>query len=593
VTKLYQNAYPNYGVLLRQLEHNGGPMIDFREIADPTKAPALVISYVTSTSAPTVGSVSPVNGAVGTPVDVPITFSLNDSVGIDPASLSFVVNGVQRASAVRITGAATSPTLTYTPAVPYAHSASVTAALSVKNLVGNTLTSQTTFSTAATDAVPPVVALAFPAGGSTNVPVNATFLFKVIDRDAGIDTTTISLKLNGTDITSASQMTPVSGGYQINYTPPQALPPAQTATFTLSACDKAVPRNCLSNYSYSVTTAPAGQWTRGSTHQHTGDYSFDAVQGTTIATAAAAVRSLGDKFLVFNQHQYSNGATQTEWTPAQLQNMAAAETALGDSGLATIGGQEVFTYMGHTLLLGVPWDKNPREAYDMQDYARAQGGVFAFAHPEYPSCPCTPRTLPEYRFLADPLYIASYTFTAYYTSSGDGWSTAFGFLGAGGFYDQMLSAGRKVFTYGETDYHDIPGTTGSSVALVYGPLSSSSVLDAIRSGRLYVTSSPNLTIDFAVNGYPSGSDLASLTSDASLTLRLSAAITGGTIDQVTVVRDSAQFFSAAPATPSYSTQLTVASTAGSRSYVRLIVVGRDAAGQVVKAVSNPIFFGSR
>ncbi len=590
VTKWYQNVYPNNGFLLRQLDHHGGPMVNFRENVN---APALVISYIASTTAPTVAGVTPLNGASGTPVDVPVTFNLNDPAGIDPASLSLVVNGVQRGSEIRMSGVATSPTLTYTPAVPYAHGASVTAALSVKNRIGNTATSQTAFTTAATDTVAPAVTLAFPGAGSTNVPVSATFLFKLIDRDSGVDTTTLSVKLNGTDITSAVQLTSVSGGYQLNYTPAQPLPPAQTATFTLSACDKAVPRNCLSDYTNTVTTTPVAQWYRGNFHQHTGEYSADATRTSTISTAASAARSFGDQFLVFNQHQYSNASTLTEWTPAELQNMAAAETALGDGGFATIGGQEVFTNMGHALLLGVPWDKNPREIYDMQDYARSTGGVFAFAHPEYNTCPCVSRNMADYRFLPDPLYMAAYSAAAWYTSTADGWHTAFGFVGVGGFFDQMLSAGRKLLMYGESDYHDNPIASGPTVALVYGTLSPSNLMDAIRSGRLYVTNGPDVWVDFNVNGFPSGSDLASLNSDVSLTLNVSASITAGTVDQVIVVRDNSQFFTATPATATFTQKLAVTLASGSRSYLRVIVVGRNAAGQTVKAASNPIYIGSR
>lgn len=593
--KWYQNAYPNYGFLLRQIEHQGGPMMNFREVSNSTKAPALVVTYAVTAAAPTVVSVTPSNGAANMPADQLITFVLNDLVGVNPGSLSFIVNGVQQASQVQLSGPQNSATLTYTPTIPYGHSTSVNATLSIQNWAGNPLNTGITFTVAPTDTVAPVVTGAFPLAGATDVPTSATFAFKLIDRDSGVDLTTLSIKLNGSDITGAVQMLPVSGGYQLRYAPASPLPAGQAATYTVTSCDKAVPRNCLTNYTYTYTTLPTGNWFRGTIHQHTGDYSFDADPASTISSAANAVRSLGDQFLVFAQHQYKSVSKGLLWTPAELQSIAAAEGALGDAGFAVIGGQELFTNQGHTITFGVSWNKNPQSIYDLQSYANSQLGVFAFAHPDYPSCPCTPKNISDYRFLSDPLYMAAYTTAGTsYTPGRDGWSSGFGFLAAGGFYDQMLALGRKVYMYGETDYHGNAPKAGGSVALLYGSLpTQAKVIDAIRTGRVYVTGSPALTLDFTVNGYPVGSDLAALVDDVSLGISVKAAVAGGTVDQVTVIRDNSTFFAASPAASSFSRLLTASVAKGSRTYFRVVVAARDATGQVVRAASNPIFVGTR
>ena len=170
VAKWYSNSHPNYGFLLRQSDRQGGPMMNFKEVADTTKRPMLVISYAVTTAAPTVVSVMPSNGAANRPVDQPITLALNDLVGINPGSLSFLVNGVQRASQVRVSGPQRSPTLTYAPANAFGHATSVNATLSIQNWSGYTLTSGITFTVAPTDTVAPVVARGFPRAGATNVP---------------------------------------------------------------------------------------------------------------------------------------------------------------------------------------------------------------------------------------------------------------------------------------------------------------------------------------------------------------------------------------------------------------------------------------
>ena len=181
-----------------------------------------------------------------------------------------------------------------------------------------------------------------------------------------------------------------------------------------------------------------------------------------------------------------------------------------------------------------------------------------------------------------------------YTPGKDGWSSGFGFLAAGGFYDQMLALGRKVYMYGETDYHGNAPKAGGSVALLYGSLpTQAKVIDAIRTGRVYVTGSPALTLDFTVNGYPVGSDLAALVDDVSLGISVNAAVAGGTVDQVTVIRDNSTFFAASPAASSFSRLLTASVAKGSRTYFRVVVAARDATGQVVRAASNPIFVGTR
>src|SRR5258708_13481511 len=117
----------------------------------------------------------------------------------------------------------------------------------------------------------------------------------------------------------------------------------------------------------------------------------------------------------------------------------------------------------------------------------------------------------------------------------------------------MLSAGQRVCTYGETDYHTNAPNGATTGAWIYASQTSqANVIDAVKQGRTYASDSRDLSVDFKVNGYPMGSDLTSVVGDVSLTLNVSAAVAGGTVDRVTVIRDNAQIYTATPpAAPSF------------------------------------------
>ena len=82
----------------------------------------------------------------------------------------------------------------------------------------------------------PQVSNESPARNATDVPRNTNISFDITDSD-GVDQSSISVSVNGNNVTSSCTITAISNGFHILYDPPQDFSYGQTVTVTISASD--------------------------------------------------------------------------------------------------------------------------------------------------------------------------------------------------------------------------------------------------------------------------------------------------------------------------------------------------------------------
>ena len=82
----------------------------------------------------------------------------------------------------------------------------------------------------------PQVSNESPARNATNVPKDTNISFDITDSD-GVNQSSISVSVNGNNVTSSCTITAISNGFHILYDPPQDFNYGQTVTFTISASD--------------------------------------------------------------------------------------------------------------------------------------------------------------------------------------------------------------------------------------------------------------------------------------------------------------------------------------------------------------------
>lgn len=89
-----------------------------------------------------------------------------------------------------------------------------------------------------TEKVAPVITITSPTSGSYIISNQPTIQWTVTDDDSGVDDSTISITLDGTEYTSGITKTAITGGYSCSFTPASALSDgAHTASFAASDHD--------------------------------------------------------------------------------------------------------------------------------------------------------------------------------------------------------------------------------------------------------------------------------------------------------------------------------------------------------------------
>ena len=156
---------------------------------------------VIDTTPPVVGDVRPDDGSGGgdrTPV---IAFTATDAgTGIDPSSVSVTLDGVD----VTARGTFASDRFTYTPADPLSYGRhTVTARIADRS--GNAA-AQVSWSFQVRDETPPAVSDRQPAPGTTVVGPTAVG-FSVADAGTGLDTSSLVVTVDGSDVTTWGSFT--------------------------------------------------------------------------------------------------------------------------------------------------------------------------------------------------------------------------------------------------------------------------------------------------------------------------------------------------------------------------------------------------
>lgn len=170
------------------------------------------------------------------------------------------------------------------------------------------------------------------------------------------------------------------------------------------------------------------------------------------------------------------------------------------------GGIEFTTFWGHFLGLGlkeyIPWDlANPEVGIRrLSERVRSQGGVFCVAHPytiSAPVCPgCRCELYLDYNFVdAMEIWTGSFEMRRFeITEALKKWR-------------ELLKNGHRITALGSSDMHKMEDIK-EDVPLVYAyveDLSEESILKAIREGKVYITTGPQ--VEFYINDHSMGENV--------------------------------------------------------------------------------------
>lgn len=93
----------------------------------------------------------------------------------------------------------------------------------------------------------PVISNWEPLDGATNVSVTTDIRFEVTDEGSGIDPASITLMVNGDDVSEMLSLTPITNGYRVIYEPPATLPGETWISVIAGASDNSYPANTASD----------------------------------------------------------------------------------------------------------------------------------------------------------------------------------------------------------------------------------------------------------------------------------------------------------------------------------------------------------
>ncbi|MBI5193709.1 MAG: Ig-like domain-containing protein [Nitrospirae bacterium] len=241
----------------KDIDDDGDGFKNFYEILQGTDPKNKDSKPVEDKTPPTVSSTNPVNGATNIPVNATIT--ANFSEPIDSATVTkdtFTVSAGSNNVTGTFTVSGTSATFTPSGNITENTTCTVTITTGVKDLAGNTMAGNFTWSfttVAGPDKTPPTVSSAGPANASTNVPVNSTISATFSEPMNSVSFTNDTFKVfNGSNNITG---TITVSGTTATFTPSGTLSDNTTHTVTITTGVKDSAGNAMaSDYAWSFTT---------------------------------------------------------------------------------------------------------------------------------------------------------------------------------------------------------------------------------------------------------------------------------------------------------------------------------------------------
>ncbi|MFZ1156261.1 MAG: Ig-like domain-containing protein, partial [Candidatus Sulfotelmatobacter sp.] len=218
-------------------------------------------SAVANTTAPTVVSVSPMNGATAVSVSSPIVLTFNEAVDattVNDTTAPIAVNGAVLAGGYALDGTGT--VVTFTPLSPLPGNMTVTVQVNsgLLDLSGNSSNAfSSTFTTGTgTDTITPVVTLVTPQNGATGIGPNAVAVltFSKSLNPGTINTNNFALLADGNPLAISIS---TSADNQVVTLTPYGLPVSSTITVLVTNGVTDLSGNVLASFQSQFTTGPA------------------------------------------------------------------------------------------------------------------------------------------------------------------------------------------------------------------------------------------------------------------------------------------------------------------------------------------------
>lgn len=201
-------------------------------------------AFTIDTSAPTLTSSTPSNGATGIAPSPTFTYVLDDAtspiatgtVNVTVGGTPIVVNGVCQPAAATCSvtptlGDSTEVTVSFTLATPLAYNTPTAVVITAEDNTGNGLVANPNFTiqnAPAVDVTPPAITAQNPGNGAAGVPISPNFSYTITDVDSDVDISTVQISVAG-------EQAIVNGACGVGYTCttiPGADAPSVTFSFT-------------------------------------------------------------------------------------------------------------------------------------------------------------------------------------------------------------------------------------------------------------------------------------------------------------------------------------------------------------------------
>ena len=209
------------------------------------------------TVAPYTDEHDPAKNATDVPIDTNVSVHIKDyGTGVNKSSIKMTVNDTDVTSALNISGAAADYTVVYAPLVNFGYDQVVIVTVDAADLNETPNVMETDayhFTTKSQDTLPPYTTGHDPVPGATNVPVDTNISVHVKDDGDGVDNTTITMRVNGEDVTTNLTISGDKKDYTLVYSPPNNFSYGEVVNVTVNASDLALPPNSMTE-EYSFTT---------------------------------------------------------------------------------------------------------------------------------------------------------------------------------------------------------------------------------------------------------------------------------------------------------------------------------------------------